>query len=96
MTEEVGERRRRALTEEDVVALAEAFHARQPSSLAIEVHVEHHAFLEQWIAKEKRKQELYEKVKAHVMGWGIVSLIVATIGGLGATALEFFRSLPPR
>jgi len=86
------ERRRRSLTEEDVCALAEAFHARQPANIAVEQHVEHHAFLESWIAKEKRKQELYEKVKAHVMGWGIVGLILTTIGGLGAAAIEFFRT----
>ena len=92
MSAQVEERRRRALTEEDVGALADALHARAPVSIAAEQHVEHHAFLESWIAKEKRKQELYEKVKANVMGWGIVSLILTTIGGLGAAALEFFRS----
>ena len=40
-----------------------------------ELHAQDHVFLRAWIKKEQRKQELWEKVKAQVIGWGAVVLL---------------------
>ena len=47
-----------------------------------QTHEEHHDFVKSLI--EKRKQETWEKVKQHVLGWGIVAIL----GALGAWALD--------
>jgi hypothetical protein len=44
-------------------------------------------------AREKRAQERWEKIKVHVMGWGIVAL-VGWIGALALQALEHWRGQP--
>lgn len=63
------ERRRNFLTKEDVKELLDE---------AVDKHMtsDAHQFLTTWMAKEQRKQELWEKAKAHVIGWGLVSLLV--------------------
>ena len=65
------ERRERpeAITKEDL---------REVIALAMERHVssDSHLFVQTLMAKEQRKQELWEKAKAHVIGWGLVALVV--------------------
>ncbi len=58
-----------AITKEDL---------KEVVDLAMErhVHSDSHAFVQALMTKEQRKQELWEKAKAHVLGWGLVSLIV--------------------
>lgn len=46
-------------------------------------HSEHHEFIERMIKKEERRQEIWDKVKAQVLGWGIVAII----GSIGAWIL---------
>lgn len=59
------------------------------SAVEPEAHKEHHDFLKEWIAKEKRKQERYEKVRTQVTGWGIISVLT----GIGAAVYNtFFKS----
>ncbi len=66
MTEE---RRQNFLTKADVKELLDA---------AVEKHMisDQHQFVQAWMQKEQRKQELWEKAKAHVAGWGMVSVVV--------------------
>ncbi len=66
MTEE---RRQNFLTKEDVKELLDS---------AVEKHMisDQHQFVQTWMQKEQRKQELWEKAKAHVAGWGMVTLVV--------------------
>ena len=53
-------------------------------SLDPDKHYEQHEWIELQIKKEKRAQERWEKVKVHVLGWGVVGLI----GGIGAWVLS--------
>lgn len=34
-----------------------------------------HQFLGSWMLKEQRRNELWEKTKAHLVGWGAVAVI---------------------
>lgn len=63
------ERRQNFLTKADVKELLDDAIGHHMTSDA-------HQFVQTWMQKEKRKQELWEKAKAHVIGWGAVSLIV--------------------
>ena len=47
-------------------------------------HKSHHAFIEEMIRKETRKQEMWEKIKAQVLGWGIVAIV----GALGTFLIK--------
>jgi len=60
-----------AITKEDL---------KEVIDLAMErhVHSDSHAFVQILMAKEQRRQELWEKAKAHVLGWGAVTIIVFT------------------
>lgn len=51
-----------------------------------EMHVEHHAFIKEYIEERRIKRERAEKIKTQVMGWGIVSVL----GGIGT---GFYHSL---
>ncbi len=63
------DRRRQALTKDDL---------KEVVVEALEIHMlcDQHQFIKTLIEKEKRKQELWEKTKAHVFGWGCVAAIV--------------------
>lgn len=50
------------------------------------LHVEHHQFLETLILREKRKQERWEAIKVHVLGWAII----AAIGSIWTAAYKFW------
>ena len=70
------------MTPEDIaVAVGAELDKRHGEHIA---HKEHHEFIEAMIEKERRKQEMWEKVKAHVLGWGIVAIV----GGLGTVILK--------
>lgn len=47
-----------------------------------ETHYKHHEFIEEWLAETRLRRERNEKIKTHVMGWGIVALI----SGIGTGA----------
>lgn len=36
---------------------------------------EEHAFLKAWLVREKRAEERWEKIKTHVLGWGVVAFV---------------------
>lgn len=55
-------------------------------SIEARLHVEHHQFLETLIMREKRKQERWEAIKVHVLGWAII----AAIGSIGTAAYKFW------
>ena len=66
-----------------VDAIATAIRAEM-SNLTIpeDTHKEHHEFIRQWIDKQKRKDERWDKIKAQVGGWAIVTLL----GSIGTGA----------
>lgn len=47
-------------------------------------HKAHHAFVEAMVRREERRLEVWQNIKVHVLGWGIVAII----GGLGTWALN--------
>ena len=53
-----------------------------------ERHDKHHEFLDVLIAKERAKVARMEKVKTHVIGWGIVT----GIGGIGYAIFEGLKA----
>lgn len=88
MTWDGPERRCRTLTDEDLAAIIERMNTDRPLPLASEIHQEHHEFIGAWIQREKRKQELWEKVKAQVFGWGVI----AALGGIAYAVYEWARN----
>lgn len=74
-TEVTEERRAMTLTTKDLQAL----HKLLGNGVALEDHIEQHEFIRALILREKRKQERYEKVKTHVIGWAVIT----TIGSAG-------------
>lgn len=85
MSADRSERRVRTLTDEDVRAIALAFEAFR--SVPYEEHREHHEFISAWIARQRRKDETVEKVRAQLAGWGIITLL----GGIGFAVWEFVK-----
>lgn len=52
-----------------------------------EIHQEHHEFIRQWIEKQKRREERFEKIKTQVGGWAVI----AFLGGIGTAAYHLFQ-----
>ena len=86
MTEEFKERRKDSLSKNDLRdVVEEVFESRrikieeikESISEALQDHLQadSHQFVKMLMAKEQRKQELWEKTKAHVVGWGSVALL---------------------
>mgnify|MGYP000899650233 CR=1 FL=1 len=73
---------------ETVIANAVAA-AMAPLAIADETHREHHSFIKQWIEKEQRKAERWDKIKTQVGGWAIVTFL----GGIGTAAYHAFNYL---
>src|SRR3990167_8639341 len=63
------ERRVNWLTKEDIKEILS-------ETMQMHMQSDQHKFVEMLMAKEKRNQELWEKIKAHVLGWGAVAVIV--------------------
>ena len=82
------ERRRDALTKEDVLAVfIEAMQSHEEREVASMKSIMHdafdrhmledsHAFVKTLIVKEQRRQELWENTRKHVIGWGAVAVIM--------------------
>ncbi len=51
-------------------------------SVQDETHRLHHEFIEKWIIREQRRQELREHARKQAVGWGVVAMLSAA--GLGA------------
>jgi len=56
-----------------------------------DLHASHHLFIAKWIAKEKREEERWEKIKTHVLGWGIIGII----GSIGTAVYHYFFKSGP-
>lgn len=73
--EQQGERRRQTLSAGDITALLRAFEAAHCIPTA--EHKTHHDFVRRLIEQDRKRAERWEKIKAQVGGWAIVT-------GLGA------------
>jgi hypothetical protein len=85
VNDERSERRTRTLTGEDVRAIIAAFEAFR--SVPHEEHREHHEFISHWIERQRRKEEIFEKVKAQLAGWGVITML----GAIGYTVWEWLK-----
>lgn len=67
----------------------------QASALATidpDEHARHHAAIDLWIDRENRRREVWEKVKASVIGW----VLIAVLGGIGIAVFDYFAKLIKR
>jgi hypothetical protein len=82
-----------SLSDADKAELIDGFAAEleKRRNVSQETHKEHHDFIQQWIDREKRRQELYEKVKAQVVGWGVISGILSMVAGLGLLVRDWLQ-----
>lgn len=71
-----------SLSKEDVEQIVEIMNNK--SLLTHDEHSHHHDFIEAMIKKEERKQETWQKVKVHVLGWGAIGII----GSIGTWILK--------
>jgi hypothetical protein len=87
MNEEFHERRKNTVSKAELrEVIDEVFDARRIKIEEIKATIgdafeEHmkgdsHQYIKLLMQKEQRKQELWEKTKAHVAGWGSVALII--------------------
>lgn len=53
------------------------------SRIDIDMHTEHHDFIQHYIEEQERKREHWEAIQRQVFGWGIIAL-VGTIGSIVA------------
>lgn len=83
MTEE---RRKRVLSEEDLIALVDALAKSRP--IADDIHVQHHEFIGTWIKRVERRAETMDKIKAQVGGWTIITLL----GGVGYAVWDWVKA----
>lgn len=61
------------LDKEDIEALA----ACLAGSSEHKEHQEHHIFIAEWIEREQRKRERWERITTQVGGWAIISILGA-------------------
>lgn len=50
-------------------------------------HHKHHDYIQMCIERERRRREMWEKVKTQVLGWGIIAMI----GFLGKIAWDSWQ-----
>lgn len=67
--------------------VAAAIIEQHHQDLSPEEHREHHEALAAWIEAQKARQQLFQKITAHVFGW----FIVAAITGLGYAVWNFLK-----
>lgn len=76
--------------QELVTALAAAIKAELASlTVPEEMHREHHEFIKEYIEERRVKKENREKLKTHVLGWGIITLL----GSIGTGVYHAFLYL---
>jgi len=61
------------------IIIDEALESR--SRIDIDMHAQHHDFIQHYIEEQERKRERWEAIQRQVFGWGIIAL-VGTIGSL--------------
>lgn len=52
----------------------------------MDVHEDHHRFIDTMIKKEERAQQRWETIKTQVLGWGVIALI----GSVGTAVYHWF------
>lgn len=87
--EYTGADRRRSDREQDLVrAVVVAVRAEVAAQvMPEELHREHHAFINEWIAERTEKRKRMEKIKASVGGW----MIISALSGMGTAAYQGFN-----
>lgn len=54
------------------------------------MHREHHEFIGEWIEAQRVKRDRMEKIKTHVAGWAVVS-VLGGIGTLGYKTIQYLQ-----
>jgi len=58
------------------------------SRIDIDMHAQHHDFIQHYIEEQERKRERWDAIQRQVLGWGIIA-IVGSIGSLIAQKFGF-------
>lgn len=58
------------------------------------VHQEHHDFIKSLIEKEKRKQELWEKIQENVGSWAMIAILTFIVFASWESVVNFLRGKP--
>lgn len=75
------------ITEERMAEIIEqALDAR--ARIDAESHAEHHAYIAAMIAREGRKQKLFDNVIQQLLGWGVIAIV----GAIGTAVIKQFNS----
>lgn len=69
-------------------AVVRALREQDTGGLTPQQHREHHDALARFIAREDRRAELFERMKASAGGW----IVITAIGGVGYVVWDFLRS----
>lgn len=83
------EKRKSVLTNHDIQAIYKIMNENIP----IDIHNNHHKWIDTKISKEDRYMQLKEKVTQQAVGWGVISLI-GTMGYLiGIGLIKYIKQL---
>lgn len=65
------------------------------SRIDAEKHHVHHQWIDRQQEKERKREEMWGKVRTHVLGWGAVGAIIALVSMIGDKILDWIRNAPP-
>lgn len=73
----------------DIVELKKVLHEVFDGNVIVdkETHSDHHEWIKSQIRKEKRRQEMWVKIKTQVIGWGIIAIA----GSIGAWVIRHVK-----
>jgi len=88
------ERRKTPLSDEQHQSLVDAILAAirsefAASAIPLEMHKQHHDYLEMMLQDRQRRLERNEKIKVSVLGW----FVITVLGGIGTLAYQLFVTL---
>jgi hypothetical protein len=56
-------------------------------------HRDHHAFVGILIEERRRRKQRWDAIRVHVLGWGIVTIILGLITALGQWAMHILEQI---
>lgn len=57
-----------------------------------DTHSTHHEYVSRLIERDKRRSEMWSRVRGHVIGWGIITSVTGLVYLLGDATRELLRN----